>query len=79
LLIFGSGLQADWHARLVSTLSSKLETIIIASREVNTRSEELKHDLSEYFKPKGIEVKACSIAEAAEWGGPAHSADLICW
>ncbi|CAD6566100.1 MAG: hypothetical protein CYPHOPRED_000353 [Cyphobasidiales sp. Tagirdzhanova-0007] len=79
LLIFGSGLQALWHARLVSKLTSDITEIIIASRTDNDRSRALQEDLKKRLGDGGVQVRLCSIAEAVANEGSVERADIICW
>ena len=79
LLIYGAGLQALWHARLVSALSPQLKDVVLASRKTTSRLKKLAEDLSAFFANRDIHVSSCSFEEAAREGGAASMADLICW
>jgi len=78
LLIFGSGLQAQWHARLVTTLSPSLRVIVLACRNINERALALKNELRSAFEAKGIEIRLITDVAAIREGGVVEDADLIC-
>lgn len=79
LVIFGAGLQALWHARLVASLAVKLDRIVIASRSISDRSEALVQNLRRHFEKSGTVILGSTIKEAIKCGGMLSQADLICW
>lgn len=79
LLIFGSGLQALWHAKLVASLSSELKEILVATRAISERSECVLGDLRKHFHGHNIQVRGISIDDAVAPQGPVERADIVCW
>lgn len=79
LLIYGAGLQAYWHARLVSSLSPQLKEVVLASRRATARSRELQQELSSVFSSRDTKVSSCSFEDAVQTKGPVSKADVICW
>lgn len=79
MLIFGAGLQALWHAKLVASLSTKLEKIVIATRSIDERSNSLVKDLKRRFKDTSVAISNCLISEAVRPGAAVEQAGLICW
>ena len=80
LIIFGAGLQALWHAKLVSSLSpDRLTRVTIACRALNPRAASLLAELQRFFDGRGLEVRVITIEEATAQGGEVETADLVCW
>ncbi|KAL7009066.1 hypothetical protein EMMF5_001263 [Cystobasidiomycetes sp. EMM_F5] len=78
MLIFGTGLQALWHARLICTLLSSLEEIVIAYRSHNLRAQATVRAVSELPTFSSATVRGCLIEEAVSKHGAVEDADVIC-
>ena len=80
LLICGSGLQALWHTKLVSSLSpDRLARVTIACRGLNSRAASLLAELQRFFDGRDVNVRVVTIEEATAVGGEVETADLVCW
>lgn len=73
LLVFGTGTQAYYHARLILQLFSSIQSTTFIVRKVNTRATSLVERLQAEFN--SVEVRA---AAAEDTPALVRAADIIC-
>lgn len=66
LILFGAGLQIQYHARLLLNTFSSIENCYIVNRSINPRSTELHRQLVEWYPGKRVELLAFSNGENEE-------------
>jgi ornithine cyclodeaminase/alanine dehydrogenase-like protein (mu-crystallin family) len=73
LLVFGTGTQAYYHARLILQLFPKIRTASCVVRKINERATSLVERLRDEFE--GVTVR---LATAEETQALVKEADIIC-